>query len=47
MGDASEFTKEMEYKYWDRVKYYETEILRIQEMARAAQENNKDTSDGK
>tara|TARA_R110000803_G_scaffold117357_3_gene185883 strand:+ start:190 stop:2304 length:2115 start_codon:yes stop_codon:yes gene_type:complete len=46
MGDASEFTKEMEYKYWDRVKYYETEILRIQEMARAAQENNKDTSDG-
>jgi hypothetical protein len=45
MGDTAEFTKELEYKYWERVKYFETEIFRIQQMAIAAEDNNRDTSD--
>ena len=32
--------EEMRFKYWDRTKYYETELIRIAEMAKAAEENN-------
>jgi len=32
--------EELQFKYWDRTKYYETEEMRIEEAAKAARENN-------
>ena len=37
---------DLEFKYWDRTKYYEVEEERIAAQAKAAADNNKDNSDG-
>lgn len=48
VGGVVSDDKDLEFRYWDREKYYETEELRIEESAKAAAANNqnKESSDG-
>lgn len=46
LADALNKGEELEFKYWDRTKYYQTEKMRIEESAKAAADNNRNNDDG-